>query len=309
MPYAPQPTQPGAPGAAAPTSAAPSTATPSPSGSIGAINTDLASSNPTTQAYGVIAAGQAQGIAGSGLSMAQLMGEAGLVGVSNAQETQYNTESLENSLSGASLDQAGNAIQQVGAAAQGAQTAAQQGFTTGEYDVSKGQYPEQLQEAALQNQNAQKTLADQGAISGTLNTQGQKAAETTQQAQYGWQQEDIGRSAQLAALGQQSGLSATAYSEGDIARTEQNLQLAAAANGLSVEQMKDQFVQGQNQQNTGSSATLDQLYTQYLGQQSSAVSDVAQTGATAGLLTPGSILSTGQAGGLNLNTLFAGATP
>lgn len=266
----------------------------------------LNSSNPGQQAAGVIAGGQASGIAQSGLSMAQLMQEIGLVDQQTGLTNQYATQQLEQGLSGVGIAQGQNALAEQGAAAQYGQTQAQQGFTTAEYNLSSQQYPEQLAQAAQQNKEAVFNQNAQAAASGTGFTQGTKQAEQNQALQYGWQQQDINRNAGLAALGQQAGLSATQYSLGDIARSEQNLQLTAAANGLSVEQLKSQYANQVGQTNTGAEADLTQLYTQYLSQQGQQVGDIGAAGAQLGLLSPGQITSTGQNAGLNLSSLFSG---
>lgn len=257
---------------------------------VGQTDTDLNSTNPATQAAGVIAAGQSQGIAGSDLSMQALMNEIGLSGTATAAQSQYNTANEGLGLAGIGISNEQNAISEQGAAAQGAETQALYGLTS-------QQTPESLAEAATANKNATQQASDSAAINGTLNTQGTKAATQTQQQNYGFQVADINRSQAEAAIQNQ-------YSAGDIARSEQGLALTAAQNGLSVQQLKDQYALGQTNLGISDSASLDQLYTQYLGQQSGAVSGVAAAGAEQGLLTPGSILSTGQSGGLNLNSLF-----
>lgn len=266
----------------------------------------LGSSNASTQGAGVIAGGQSAGIAQSGLTMEQLLGEIGLTGASAGEANQYSAQQLEQGLSGIGISQGQNYLSELGAQAQAGQTAAQQGFTSAEYGLSATQFPEQAAEAAQSNKLANQQLSTTGAATGTLNTQGQAQAVQNQALQYGWQQQDIARNAGEAALGQQAGLSATQYSLGDIARSEQNLQLTAAANGLSVEQLKAQYAQGVNTVGTGAESDLTQLYTQYLAGQGQQVGDVGQAGAQLGLLSPGSILTNGQAGGVNLSTLFNG---
>lgn len=275
---------------AAPVPSAAQTAATPPAGFFNSEEGLLGSSNSTSQAAGVIGAGQAQGIAGSDLSMASLMNEIGLTGTETAAQSQYNTENEGLGLAGIGISNQQNALSEQSAAAQGAETQALFGLTS-------QQTPESLAEAATANKNAVQQNSDSSAINGTLNTQGNKARVATQAQNYGFQQADINRSQAEAAIQNQ-------YSAGDIARSEQGLALTAAANGLSVQQLKDQFSLGQTNLGTSAQGSLDQLYTQYLGQQSGAVSDVAAAGAEEGLLTPGSILSTGQSGGLNLNSLF-----
>jgi hypothetical protein len=278
----------------APTQNVPVPKAPTPSSFIQQDQADLNSSNVNTQAAGVIGAGQASGIAGSDMSMAALMNEIGLTVPEAQAQSAYNVANEGIGLAGIGLSQEQNAIQQSG-------EAASLGETQALFGLQSQQTPESLAEAALANKNAVQSQRDQAAISGTLGTQGDKQAVDTQAQQYAWDQADINR-------GQQEANVQEKFSVGDIARSEQGLALAAANNGLSVEQLKDQFALGQANLKTGAQGSLDQLYTQYLAQQSGAISGVASTGAEEGLLTPGSILSTGTSGGLNLNTLFAGAS-
>lgn len=265
----------------------------------------LGSQNPSTSAIGQIAAGQAPGIAQSGLTMAQLLAEIGMVGPTAQETSQYNTQQLGLGEAGLGITAAQQAVQGQGLAAQLGLGQQQQGIEEAQYGLSAQQYPEQQAEAALANQNAVQGLSSQGAISGTLNTQGHKQAVSTQAQQYGWQQADISRAQQNAALGQKSEEAGYQYSVGDIARSQQNLQLAAQANGLSYEQMLSQFNQGESQ--LGQQGGLEQLYTQYLGQQGSQLSGLGTAEGQAGLLVPGSaLLNQGMQNGLNLSSLFAG---
>jgi hypothetical protein len=266
---------------------------------------DINAANPGTAAQGLIAAGAAPGVAQSGLTMAQLLGEIGMTGPSAQETAQYNAQQLALQEAGLGISQGQNTIQQQGLAAQLGLTQAQQGVEQQQYALNQTQYPEQLAEAALANQNAVQQMQQQQAIGGTLNTQGAKQARATQAAQYGWTQEDINRAAANAALGQVSEQQGYQYSLGDIARSQQNLELAAAQNGLSYQQLLSQFGQGASQ--LGQGAGLEQLYTQYLNQQGSQLGALGTAEGQAGLLVPGSaILNQGMSNGLNLNSLFSG---
>lgn len=266
---------------------------------------DINSSNAGTAAQGLIAAGSAPGVAQSGLTMAQLLQQIGMTAPSAQETAQYNAQQLALSETGLGLQQGQNTIQQQGLAAQLGLTQAQQGVEQQQYALNQTQYPEQAQEAAVANQNAVQQLASQGAIGGTLNTQGHKQAAATQAYNYGTQQQDINRAAQNAALGQVSEQQGYQYSLGDIARSQQNLQLAAAQNGLSYQQLISQF--GQGVSGLGQNAGLEQAYTQYLNQQGSQLGALGTAEGQAGLLVPGSaILNQGMANGLNLNSLFSG---
>lgn len=273
----------------------------------GALSGLLNSTNPASQAAGVVGAAQAPGIAQSGLTMAQLLSEIGLT-VPNVGE-QAASQNL-GALFG--LEQAGigenqNVISQQQLANQRAGLETQQGFTTAEYNLNQQQYPEQLAEAALANQQGQLALNSQQATTGTSLTEGGKLAQTAQKEQYGWQVQDINRAQQLSSLQQQAGLAGTQTSLSDIALSQQNLEQAAAANGVSVQQLVAQWQQGLQQ--LGINADPTQLYTQYLSQQGSQVQGLGAAAGQIGLLSPGSMLAGGQSGGLNLNQLFAGGAP
>ena len=267
----------------------------------------LNSTNPSSQAAGVVGAGQAPGIAQSGLTMEQLLSQIGLA-VPNVAESAASQNlgalfGLEQA--GIGENQLGIQGQQLANQAQGLQT--QQGFTTAEYNLNQQQYPEQLAEAALQNKQATLALNAQQATTGTSLTEGGKLAQSAQKQQYGWQQQDINRAQQLAGLQQQAGLAGTQTSLSDIALSQQNLEQTAQANGVSVQQLLAQWQQGLQQ--LGIQGDPTQLYTQYLSQQGSQVQGLGSAAGQIGLLSPGSLASAGQAGGLNLNQLFAGGVP
>jgi hypothetical protein len=269
----------------------------------------LNSANPSSQAAGVAAAGQAPGIAQSGLTMQQLLSEIGLTVPSTQEQLASSALNTTYGLEQAGIGQNQNQISQAQLANQAAGLSTQQGFTTAEYNLNQQQYPEQLAEAALQNKQATLQLNAQQATTGTSLTQGGKLAQSAQKQQYGWQQQDINRAQQLAGLQQQAGLAGTQTSMSDIALSQQNLEQAAAANGISVKQMLAQYQQGAQQLGQNANQSLDQLYTQYLSQQGSQVQGLGTAAGEIGLLDPGAMASAGQAGGLNLNQLFAGGAP
>jgi hypothetical protein len=261
-----------------------------------------------TSATAAIYGSSAAGIAGSSLTMEQLLSEVGLTDPTAQNAAIYLADQYNQNLTGAALTAGQNTLQQQGNAAQLNMTNLQQAYEQAQYGGQMTQYPEQQAEAALQNQNAMQQLSSSGAIGGTLNTQGQKQAVSTQQQQYGWQQEDIARAQQNAELGQGSEVAGYQYSAGDIARSEQNLQLAAAANGLSVQQLQSQFAQGASALGL-SSDNLEQLYTQYLNQQTSQTGALGSAEGTAGVLIPGStLLNAGMQGGVNLSSIMSTGT-
>lgn len=264
----------------------------------------IAGNQPPT-ASSEILAGQAQGIAQSGLTMQQLLAEIGMVGPNAQESAQYNAQQLALGEAGLGITAGQNAIQGQGLAAQLGLTQEQQGIEQQQYALSQQQYPEQQAEAATQNQLAMQALSSQGAIGGTLNTQGHAQQVGAQEQQYGFQQADISRAQQNAALGQQSEIAGYQYSAGDIARSQQNLELAAAQNGLSYQQLISQFGQGESQ--LGQQGGLEQLYTQYLAQQGNQLGALGSAEGQAGVLVPGSaIINQGMQNGMNLNSLFSG---
>jgi hypothetical protein len=273
----------------------------------GALSGLLNSTNPSSQAAGVVGANQAPGIAQSGLSIDQLLSEIGLSvpNVAESAASQNLGAMLGLEQAGIGENQLGIQQQQLGNQAAGLQT--QQGFTTAEYNLNQQQYPEQLAEAALQNKQATLQLNAQQATTGTSLTEGGKLAQSAQKQQYGWQVQDINRAQQLAGLQQQAGLAGTQTSLSDIALSQQNLEQTAAANGVSVQQLLAQWQQGLQQ--LGIQGDPTQLYTQYLAQQGNQVQGLGSAAGAIGLLSPGSLASAGQAGGLNLNQLFAGGAP
>ena len=96
------------------------------------------------------------------------------------------------------------------------------------YGVQATQYPEQQAEAALANQNAVIANRDSAAIGGVTDTTSTKRTASTQAQQYGWQQADIYRAQQLAALGANSpSRSATRASRSSSGTRLQQLELAA----------------------------------------------------------------------------------
>ncbi len=115
------------------------------------------------------------------------------------------TEAYQGAMSGyqaqnLGLSEQGLGISQTALAQQGAQSAAQQGIEEKSYALQAGQYPEQSAEAALAYQNAMMNTQGSQAIGGTQNTVGGKAQVSTEQANYGFQQEDIARAQALAGL-------------------------------------------------------------------------------------------------------------
>lgn len=275
------------------------------------------SKDPNQALQGQFGGGAAVQIAGTGLTIDELMGQLGLVqaqtGQSQAQQQLQGSYAEANA--GLGMEQ--NALAQQGLGAQSGllntQFGIQQQTLAGREQLAGTQHG--LSEQALADQTAQQALsyknqvqAQQGgaAASGALNTEGNKQAVSTNaaenqfaqqalqragtglEAQYGYQKQQFG----LERQGQQA---QQAYSLGDIARGEQGLQLASQANGLSLDQTLNQINYGMQQTGLAGQQQADQLY----GQIGSAVGQ----GATyqAGAIGYGALL-----GGVNLNQALAG---
>jgi hypothetical protein len=212
------------------------------------------------------------------LGSAQLGLDPSALGVSSAE--------LENStgydLANALLGYQGIGLQSQALASQAGTAAAQQGISNAEYAVSATQYPEQMAEAKQQFQTAQQGQQDQGAATGTTNTQGQKTAEANLASNYGWQQADIYRNQQLAALGQQSSEVGFGGTEEQLANAQQQLKLSAEGQGLTAQQATSQL--GFGLQSLGVSAEPEQYLAAIANAQGEGASQLSALGSQAALI-------------------------
>jgi hypothetical protein len=241
--------------------------------------------------YGQVAPTVAQ----SGVSMADLMQQIGLTVPGLNVQMAGGELGLQLGEEQLGVSQEQNQLSQSDVAAQEALLGTESGLEQQEYGLQSQQYPEQLAEAAQQYATNKSTMQSSQAGSGTMNTAGAGQAQSNLTQQYGWQQADINRNQQLAALGQQGTVAQQKYDASALARQEQNLQLAAQANGISVQQLIQQWQSGMFQ--LGEQADPTSLYTQYLSQEGQGVS------ALGGVLSQGALL-----GGLGgIGTLFGGS--
>lgn len=225
---------------------------------------------PTDPAYGFNPVSEFEQEAGQGQGgLAQILGQlessaAPQVAISELQAAlagnQYTAAGQQYGLTGLNLEQnAANQLAQLGISEQqlglqGQGLAAQAGLlgtTSGleqaEYGWQSTQYPEQQAEAKLNYQNNQQNLLGNLAASGATDTRGSQSQQNLLSKDYQYQQQDIQR-AQTEAYFQQLGtLAQQKYSAGDIARQQENLGLVAAANGLSVQEVKQQLAYGLGQ--------------------------------------------------------------
>jgi len=271
------------------TTAPPNPAAPTTAASAGL----LASPNWQNQIAGYLTGEYAPQMAQSGLGAALGSAQLGLTGpqLGVASAELGNTAGYD--FANALLGYEGTGLQSQALASQGATAAAQEGITTGEYGVSATQYPEQLAEARQAFQTQQQGLQDQGAASGTLNTGGQKTAEANLASNYGWQQADIYRQQQLAALGQQSSQVGFGGTEEQIANAQKQLALTAQGQGLSAQQAADQLRFGL--QSLGVGAEPEQFLSTIANAQGAGAQQLAALGSQASLI-----------GGLGTNFLSGG---
>lgn len=213
------------------------------------------------------------------------------LGLTNTQlgtSTAYNNALAGEQLGGLGISAEQNALSGVGLAQQGAQNTQQQGFEQQQYALQQQTVPEQQTEAATAYQNQLAGLSSGSAISGTLDTVGHAQQLGTDQQQYSFTQADIARSAQEAALGQQSEESGFSYSQEQLANAKSNLGLIGQANGLSQQQVLTMLNYGNQQQAQGTQQDVLGI----LGSIGSTESgDVSNLGATLSQL--------GFAGGIN----------
>jgi hypothetical protein len=266
---------------------------------------------------GVLNAGQAVNIAGTQMTVDQLMGQLGLNAAQVNQEVAQANLGEEYTKAQAGIGQEQLGLQQQGLAAQqgllntqyGIQQQTLQGqeqLAGTQYGLAQQQNAADVAAQALSYANQQEATQGQIATSGAVGAVGQQREVATQafqnqqaqaalgrqatgqQAQYGFQQQQFG-------LEQQGQAAQQAYSLGDIARGEQGLNLASQANGLSLDQTINQIGYGRTQAGLQGAQNAEQLYGQ-LGQ------TIGQ-GATyqAGALGYAALL-----GGVNLNSALGG---
>ena len=280
---------------------------------------DQNSPDKSTALGGYIAGGVAPEVAGTNLTVAELLGQIGLQGPE--QQAATANEQLQETQAGAGayLGQ-----EQLGLQAQG--LGAQAGLLNTQYGIQQQTLQGQEQLAGTQNTLAQQSLqaqqaqqnlsygnqqkATQGQIatSGVVGGQGaqnQVATQATenQLANQGIQRSEIGQAAQYGFQQQQFGLqqqgeaAQQAYSLGNIARGETGLGYTAQQNDLSYQQTLDQMKYGLQQAGVASQQQTGNLE----GQLGQAISQGDQY--TLGAIGSASLLN----GGINTNAMIAQA--
>jgi hypothetical protein len=245
------------------------------------------------------------------MTVDQLMGALGMNIPQVNQEIAQQTQGLAYTEAQAGIGQEQLGLQGAGLEAQkgllGTQYGIQQATLQGQEQLAGTQYGlAQQQNAAdvaaqsLAYANQQEATQGQIATSGAVgavgaqafqNQQAQAALQrqaTGQQAQYGFQQQQFG-------LEQQGQAAQQAYSLGDIARGEQGLNLAAQANGLTLDQTINQVGWGAQQTGLAGAQNAQQI-TGQLGQ-------AIGQGAT---YEAGALGFAALTGGINLNSMLPG---
>lgn len=251
----------------------------------------LSSGNVPQELLGLLMGQSAQGMAQAGLAGTLAQGQMAMTGPQLALAQQELGANTGYNLAGLLLgqEQTGLQAQQVGVQQQA--SAAQQGIEQQQYGLQQTQFPEQYAQAALANKNAVQQLQQQGAIGGTLMTEGSKQRFATQAAEYGWQNADIYRQQQLAQLGQASEQVGYGAQQAGYANQLQQLGLQAKGQGLSAEQAMSQL--GFGLQQLGYQADPSQFLSQIAQAQGTQAQGLAGVAAAAGLVGGAGPLSLG----------------
>jgi hypothetical protein len=258
------------------------------------------SPNSLQNILGSSLAGIAPGIAGSGLQAA-LAGEQ-----YNINQNQYGltTTNLEQQAAN-QLAGLGISAQQIGLQGRGLQAeAGLLATTTGlEQDQAKlqfGQYPQQREQALLNYGTNVSNLRGNLAASGATNTVGATQQQNLLARNYEWQQADINRAEEQQYLQQLGTTAQQQYSAADIARQQQNLQLVAEQNGLSVQEVQQQLAYGLSQAGLDVRQNLPQLLNSLNQIYSGDVTQIEGAAGQLGLLGGTSIANIGNNAGVNM---------
>lgn len=225
-------------------------------------NTGQAGSNDERSLLGQLSGAAAPATAGAQVQYNLGQDQLGQVNTDLSQSTAYNKAMEGYQSQNLDLSNAGLGISQTGLTEQGQNTAAQQGIEEQQYGLQQGTFPEQSAEAALAYQNTMMNTAGSQAIGGTANTVGGRANVATNAANYGFQQEDIARSAAQSALGQQGEEAGATYTQEQLANAQKNLDLSGKANGISGQQMLTMLNYGNTQAGEGAQQDIISLLSQ-----------------------------------------------
>jgi hypothetical protein len=269
------------------------------------------SKNPQTATLGNVEALQAPAIAGTGLSLTGILGQMGLVGEGVQQQTASQLQGEQLSAAQLGLQQQGNTLQQQLLAKQLGLAPVQQGVEEEQYGYGQAQLANQigLQQYLYPLQQQQQESA--AAAQGSVNTIGQREAMGTLAEQEKVSLGNLLLQQQSAQAGQRGEEAGYQYSLSALANQQQQLQLAAQANGLSVQQLENQTNAALNQIQLGGASAADQLLTQEGGQLQTLGQEVGTVGAQAtGLginVSPGQLASSLLKNtGIDLGKAYAG---
>jgi len=256
----------------------------------------MSSGNPSEEMFGYLIAQYLQGSAQAGLGgtmaqaqMAMTGPQLGVAQTEMATNTGYDLANMLLGRQSLGLQQSQLGTEQAASAAQQGIERQQYGLGQQAFGVQQTQYPEQYAEAALANKNAVQQLQQQGAIGGTLLTEGSKQRFATQAAQYGWQNADIYRNQLLSQLsnrqtqlGQASEEVGYGAQQAGYATQAKQLALQAKGQGLAADQAMSQL--GFGLQQLGYQGDPTQFLSQIAQAQGSQAQQYAGIASQAGLL-------------------------
>jgi hypothetical protein len=223
------------------------------------INTAQSSKNPATALAGNVAAQGAPQVAAAGVAFAQTEGQLAQQGPELQQQSDYATAMAE--------------YQKTGLGIQFAQQQLQQQGTEQNYGLTQQAQAEKGQQNLLQYSRALQNQVQGAAASGTLHSGGSVQGQGDIAQQAAWANADLSRQEQASA--------------GDFARAEQNYQLMAQANGLSVAELKTRLGYGIEQLGIGMDPTslVAQAGNAISGQAQGVGSTLSQIGLETGMNT------------------------
>lgn len=193
--------------------------------------------------------------AGLGVQTSALEGQLPLNQATTASQIGETSQQAGLQQAGLALSGQGIGIQQQGLAAESGLSSYQQGIETQQYGLSQQNLQQQLGQLATGRtealQGMQTNAAASGVAGGHSSGTAQYGAATGDQQQlqalqkqYGYNVEDVKREIAQGAIGQKSEVAGYQYSQGDLARQQEQLGLAAQQNGLSEDEVTSRLNYG-----------------------------------------------------------------
>lgn len=183
------------------------------------VQSDLGSSNPSSQEAGLLGASAAPQIAAAGVQVAQANEQAGELLPAEAAAQQYQQLSAGQELGGIGISNQQLALQEQGAAQQ--------------EGVTQAGFKQQAQQNLLGYERGLQNQIGSSAASGALNTVGSTQAQHDIGQQYAWQKQSLNEQEKLSA--------------GDYARSQANFRLIGKSNGLSEQEVYSRLQYGLSQ--------------------------------------------------------------